>query len=110
VLDELIFVLCTSPVVARQILATEGDLEWIQAVRTINVQRLKVDLFLVDGEYDVFDEDDPFHPDWDELEEEDDRYARLAADMGPKMEVLLRPEVRVVDVTDQDGYLMSRGT
>lgn len=109
VLDELIFVLCTSPAIARQILATEEDLGWVEAVKSINVQRLKVNLFLVDNEDDVFDEDDPFHPDWDEQEEEDDRYARLAGDMGPKMEALLRPEVQVVEVTDQDEYLISRG-
>ncbi len=83
--------LCTSPLIARQILDTEGeDLEWIEAVRTINLQKLKVNLFLVDGEDDDFNDDDPFHPNFDELEEEDDRYTRLAAEMEPKMELLLR--------------------
>jgi hypothetical protein len=110
VLDELVFVLCTSPLIARQILATEGEgLEWVRDVRAINVRKLKVNLFLVDNEHDVFDDDDPFHPDFEELEEEDGRYSRLTREMGPKMEALLRPEAPVVEVTEQDGYLMSRG-
>jgi hypothetical protein len=106
VLDELIFELSTSPAIARRILASEGDLDWIQAVRKINVKTLKVDLFLRDGDDDVFDDEDD---DSDSNEEEDERYARLARGIAPKMEVLLRPVVPVVEITDQDEYLMSRG-
>jgi hypothetical protein len=106
VLDELIFVLCTSPAIARQILATDGDLDWIQAIRTINVKTLKVGLFLCAGDDDAPDEEDD---DEDSSEDEEERNARLGAEMGPKIEALLKPEVRVVEVTDQDDYLMARG-
>jgi hypothetical protein len=70
------------------------------------VKTLKVDLFLRDGDDDVFDDEDD---DSDSNEEEDERYARLARGIAPKMEVLLRPVVPVVEITDQDEYLMSRG-
>jgi len=97
VLDELVFVLCTSPAVARRILATEGDLEWIRAVREINAKTLKLVLFLCNDEGN------------DSQEVEEERYARLGAELGPKMELLLRPKAPVVEVTDEDDYLTSRG-
>jgi hypothetical protein len=107
-LDELVFVLCTSPTIARQILRSGEELEWVRAVRTIRTRRLKVRLFLVDG-----DEEREglggLGDDWDENEEEDERYARIAAELEPKMEALLGPEVEVVEVTEQDEYLLSRG-
>jgi hypothetical protein len=105
VLDELIFVLCTSPAIARRILASDGALAWIETFRKINVKKLKVNFFLFDSEDELLGEED----DQDSEEEEEDRYGRLAIEMGPAMEVLLSPAVPPVEITDEDNYLMSRG-
>jgi hypothetical protein len=95
VLDELIFSFSTSPDIARQVLASEGNMAWIKAFKTINARKLTVELDLCD--------------DTDEQE----LWYRLQDEMNPKMEKLLRPMATGVgpgEVTDKDAYLLSRAS
>jgi hypothetical protein len=105
VLDELRLVLCTTARVARQILVTVDYLAWVRAYREIDVQKISVKLLLSDGDGEGEgagnDEDDPSEPRGES--------SRLAREMEPEMEVLLRPAVpRVVEVSDEDHYRETR--
>jgi hypothetical protein len=104
VLDEMTFVLRTSPLVARQIIASERNIEWGRAFRRMNVKTLHVKLFLIDDEDWVNDDGD------DDTEDDDERQERLVNEMAPLMAETLRPPVpRAVEITDAEFYLENRG-
>jgi hypothetical protein len=75
------------------ILASNGNLAWVQAFRKIVTRRLKVELFLTVGSGD------------------DSLYKRLYYETYPKMEALLHPVApAATEVTDEDAYLVSRAS
>jgi hypothetical protein len=104
VLDELLFVLCTTPTIARQILASGGQLAWVQVFRRIVVKTLRVELFLCDDDDEVSDDQDDNSD--SNAESEEARYERLANEMNPLMEAMLHPPE--LELTEENDYLLSR--
>jgi hypothetical protein len=103
VLDEMTFVLRTSPLVARQIIAGEENIEWVRAFKRMNIKTLHVKLFFIEDENWVNDDEDHF------MEDDDERHERLMNEMAPLIAQVLRPPVpRAVEITDAEFYLETR--
>ena len=104
-LDKLVFCLRASPYIARQIIASGARIAWVKAFRAIETKILRVKLRL-------HDEDEVERSARDDSSKDDsERYERLAREMAPLMEEVLRdPVPRVVELTDQEAYLQERAT
>jgi len=108
VLDEITFVLCTSPLIARQIIACAENIEWVRAFRKMNVKKLHVTLCLADQGNWVDDDNDDNDSD-DDSEYEHGRHESLKNEMAPLVAEVLRPLVpRAVEMTDAEFYLETR--